>query len=838
MSISIIRKSKSLLKYLLVASSSMGMAIQTANVEVTLESTIKIADNALHFDGKKVDASTPDNNTEKYDYFYGPTISAHGDSIKTYKHYIFTTWYRGGKYDRHVMLTRYNTLTDSKATIEFPHRHTGFSGKTHIGESHNTIAVAVSPINGTIHLLYDMHSYRDQGAFKNDFFRYSYSVPGAAEVSDSNFNLSQFVKDTSTISQGPDDYKHVTMTGDLADVLDDTRLTYPKFFTNSDGVLLSYMRNGRDNNGRYVFNRYDAVNQKWSKYTAFNSLNALDKGNDYNWGLYGNMKYVAGKLRVGFQQRTDIKDDRYTHQNGVFYAYSDHPEGFGDWKNHKGESITWPLVNSDEIKVFEPADFITGHEDPNSVHMVTYFDWTVTERGDIHIISRVRSADSKRADFQKVHIHSYKPFGSTEFIHSTEFAGARSLYTSGNDVYVIGLNASGRPFVEKTEGGMSNFTRVYDGDSGIRFSHGVPYISQGKLYYYLMERAEGAARPVHVQIIDLGIEKASVSFESENINVLSDYQNLEITAKPIVNHSSLTIKYVTLYLNDELVSTIHNPPYKWTAAEAKLQNLAVASYQLKAVATDSNDATAPTLTKLNVIDPTPSVSFSTSVQTLTEGYKNLNLTLNAATPVAERTIAKVTLFINEQEVSAKTTAPYVWSEADALLKALTVGTHTIEAVVTDNKGLSATTSQSIIIEADTTPPSVSFNQSSVIKTKGYTSISIGANASTTNVSASIDNIALYLNGALISKERKSSHVWTEEKVQLVNLPAGNHALKVIVTDSKGLTSEANITLTVNQQATNKPDENTGGNQSSGGGSTNIIILFILTLFTLCRKFRP
>ncbi|RDV29093.1 hypothetical protein DXV75_01105 [Alteromonas aestuariivivens] len=787
-----------MLRYLLLVISLLGFSTQHVNAEVTLESQVKIADNALHFDGVKVSASTPDNGTEKYDYYYGPQISAHGDSIKTYKHYVFTTWYRGGKYDRHVMLTRYNTLTGSKATIEFPHRHTGFSGKPHIGESHNTIAVAVSPINGTIHLLYDMHSYRDQGVFKDDFFRYSYSVPGAAEVSDSDFTLSQFVKDTSSISQGPDDYKHVTMTGDLADVLDDTRLTYPKFFTNSDGTLLSYMRNGRDNNGRYVFNRYDAVNQKWSRYTAFNSLDAIDKGNDYNWGLYGNMKYVAGKLRVGFQQRQAVSTDRYTHQNGVYYAYSDHPEGFGDWKNHHGESITWPLVNSDEIKVFEPGDFITGHEDPNSVYMVSYFDWTVTERGDIHIISRVRSADSKRADFQQVYIHSYKPMGATEFIHSTEFTGAQSLYTSGNNVYVIGLNGSGRPFVEKTEGGTSNFTRVYDGDSGTQFSHGVPYISKGKLYYYLMEKAEGSARPVHIQVIDLDIENnenaPEVKFPWSSKTVDEGYEQLifEVKATPVEGR---TIESVSLYINDQLIRV--DDSYKFLFGHASKPHetgamgwldthkpnpnpLPAGTHVFKAVALDSEGDTGVATMTLTVKSDGPIVQFPETEMTVNEGFERLEFRIDASSPIEGRTIESVTLYINDELVRVDTkpswhfghqynaheTGAMGWISCDQdpvptpchepNPNPLPAGEHIFKAVAVDSAGDSGETTMKVIVKAAPKPPVLTWPNDVVTVYEGYPQLMIILKAESPNEGGSIQSVTLYRNGELVRVDTKPS----------------------------------------------------------------------------------
>ncbi|WP_016956457.1 BNR-4 repeat-containing protein [Catenovulum agarivorans] len=673
----------------------------TVNAAVTLESDYKIADNALHFDGKRDSNSDIKDYTDQqfisdsqYHYHFGPSISAHGDSVKTYKHYVFMTWYRGGKDDRHVMLSRLNTKTNTIKTIEFPHRHTGYLGDWWIGESHNTIGLAVSPVNGTIHMVYDMHGYDDttaRKAFKDDYFRYSYSLAGTAEVSDDEFTLDKFVKDTSSINQGTDDYKHLTMTGNLADKDNFKNLTYPKFFTNTDGQILLYMRKGSSNNGAYVFNSYDAANQKWSTFTNFNYNNQIDKGNAYNWGLYGNMKYVNGKLSVGFQQRTNIQDDRYIYQNGIYYAYSDAPDGVGQWYNHKGDAMTWPLVNSDEIKIFEPGDLVTTQK-TDQVYIVGNFDWTVTAKGDVHFVHRVRDTENKK----DIYAHTYKPTGASDFITSTDFNGAEEIYTAGDDVYIIGLDG-GNPYVEVTQGGTNKFTRVYQAANG-DFDHGVVHVEQGKVYYYLMKNGSGSARPIHLQIIDLGIEKASVSFESNNINLLSGYKNLEITAKPVVDNSDLTIKHLTLYLDDELVSTIHNPPYQWTATEAKLQNLVAGSYQLKAVVTDSNDATNQALAELKVIDPTPSISFSASAPTLTEGYKNLSLTLNAASPVAERTIAKVTLFVNAQEVSAKTTAPYVWSEADTPLKALAVGTHTLKAVVTDSAGLTNETNITLTVK--------------------------------------------------------------------------------------------------------------------------------------------
>lgn len=463
-----------------------------------LEKEIKITDKGLYFDGKKVGKKAKNNNTDSYDFHFGRRIAPHGDSIKKYKHYVFMTWYRGGKHDRHVMLSRYNIKTGSIATIEFPHRHTGFRNQWWIGESHNTIAVGISPIDDTIHLLYDMHAYSKNrpadGSLSNDYFRYSFSVAGAASVADQAFTLDKFVKDKDN------DYKHLTLTGKV-DPEVFSGLTYPKFFLNTDGTLLMYMRKGGNNNGGYKFANYIANKKTWSEFTEFNVMDAKSHGNGYNWGLYGSMKYVNGKLRVGFQQRANIQNDKYVYQNGFYYAYSDAPEANSLWNNHRGEAFDIPLINSDLIKVSEPGDLIS-ETGVNQVHIVQGFDWNVTKRGDIHLIGKVRNLSNT----QKVNVHTYKPAGSDKFITSTEFSGADRIYTAGDNIYIIGLNKSGRPYIEQAKGGTNNFERIYNTTSGRKFRHGNVYIKDGKLYYYLMEQSSGSAQPIYLQVINLNLD--------------------------------------------------------------------------------------------------------------------------------------------------------------------------------------------------------------------------------------------------------------------------------------------------------------------------------------------
>lgn len=564
--------------------------------QVVLEREVKVTDLGLHFNGVKIGSTVLDNgNNNTYDYYFGRNISAHGDCIKTYGTYVFMTWYRGGKDDRHVMLTRYNTETGTMATIEFPHQHTGYQNKYWIGESHNTIGIGVSPKDGTIHLLYDMHAYSasrpSDGSLSNDYFRYSYSVQDAASVSDSEFTLDKFVQSQTG------GYKHLRLTGS-ENQQEFVALTYPKFFLNDAGDLFMNMREGGNNNGAYKFSKYDANTSTWSNFIDFNVLGARSRPDiTYNWGLYGSMKYLNGKLRIGFQRRSQNNEDKYLYQNGVYYAYSDDQSGASDWKNHEGATFAVPLYDADFIKVMEPGDYVSTTQ-VGKVYIVGDFDWTVTEKGDVHIISKVKDNQYNVTKY----LHTYKPAGATEFITSEDFSGATSIYTSGDDIFIIGLK-NGRVFVEKAAGGTNNFTRVYQATTGKTFDHGRVHIANGKLYYYLMENASGNAQPLYLQVIDLDIIQApfritlTSPFEGKTYDV---GETITLSANAIDENGS--IDKVAFMIDDNIIHEDFTPPYSvdWSTN-------VVGTYSLKAVAYNTSDemvATQNMILEVQVYDPT------------------------------------------------------------------------------------------------------------------------------------------------------------------------------------------------------------------------------------------
>ncbi|WP_026232129.1 hypothetical protein [Neolewinella persica] len=134
---------------------------QSSNV-VALADESLVTPDGLYFDGER-----------GVDYQFGRQISAHGDCIEVIGGFVFVTWYQGGMDNRLLRLSR-RRLGDPAApwvTLEFPDQHIGYRGDPTMGDSPNTIAVGVSTIDSTVHLLYDMHAYSQSGV-PNNFFNY------------------------------------------------------------------------------------------------------------------------------------------------------------------------------------------------------------------------------------------------------------------------------------------------------------------------------------------------------------------------------------------------------------------------------------------------------------------------------------------------------------------------------------------------------------------------------------------------------------------------------------------------------------------------------------------
>lgn len=799
----------------LAISALLGLTSFSTFAEVTLEKQIKITDLALYFDGDKKSVTQARNEPyvegQKYNFAYGRSIVPHGDAIKVYKNFVFMTWYRGGLLDRHVILTRYNMETGEQVDLEFPHQHTGFEGRWWVGETHNTIAVGISPKDETIHLLYDMHAYTPgkdtggNGSFKHDYFRYSYSLPGGATVADDKFTLEQFVKDTSANNEGPDDYKHVTMTG-TENASAFGRLSYPKFFLNDQGDLFMDMRQGSSHDGSHVFNMYHPDEGKWGNFNRINVMGAGSKGDVKNWSIYGSMKFENGKMRIGFQRRMNIGGDKFYANEGMYYAYSDDPTGATEWKNYKGEPINMPIVAPDEVSVFDPSSLLPDATGKDQVSITGGFHWAVTDNGDVHIVGRTSERVNNK-NIRTIYSHHYQVGGKGEFITTTDFPGAQGLYAAGEDIYIIGLE-NGRPFIEKAKGGTNDFTRLYHApaDSMI-FEKGRLHIYQGKLYYYLLEKGTGDKRTTHLQIIDLDIKPTGPDGYQYSTK---EGQTVEISG----------VKDVAFGADGN-----------FTYLKNQTQNVSCDASTFSAAELDVEAACF-------VMDVKPSIDFE-EIDYLSEGYDTVTVKVNASA-VATRTVDNVALYIDENLVSVINSQPFTWTETASQLMNLSVGAHTLKAVVTDNEGVTAEASGRLSVANG--KPEVSLQQSPASLTEGYQNLTLTASASSPVEDRSIKQVALYLGTELVSVDNEAPYRWTQSETQLSALTAGEYTFIAEVIDDVGLMNEAELQLTVAAGSVEENNDNTpensntpDGDNNSGGGSSTGILFAVLALVSALRR---
>jgi len=551
---------KAISKYLFIL---LGLTIlNESRAQIQREFEIQVSDSGLYFNGEQRTSNLLIDNPG-FEYYFGRRITPHGDCIKKYGDFLFLTWYFGGEENKNVMLSRLHIPTQTLETIKFPHTHVGYQHKyPHIGDSHNTIAVGICPLDSTVHLLYDMHSY-SKVSFPDTYFNYQASLKGAANAPLGSFNIDLFMPRQSYLNQA---YNY-------------SDITYPNFFLNSDNELFVWFREGGNNNGMYKFAKYDG--NAWGPFTNFNSLNASNNGSAYNWGLYGPMKYINGKLRVGFLKRMSYNDDKYVYNNGFHYAYSNDPAGKTDWYNYSGEEFSLPLVKPEKIFFYEPGDVVT-QGGANSVYIASGADFTVTDEEAVHFITNnVRS----NVDGKSKNVHAFKKAADAEFTISTDFPGGDLFALEGNQVYLISMN-NNRPEIYKADGGSNNWTKIYTVSNGILIEHADVLIADGKMFVYAMQKATGDARPIYIQMYDLDIDLSHLLKFKYLFDGLVIDRGTNLTVEANVG-SAFT--EVSLWLGQTNLGTLGSSPYIWSS-HPLLADMSEASYTFRLVATDSTGA--------------------------------------------------------------------------------------------------------------------------------------------------------------------------------------------------------------------------------------------------------
>ena len=321
---------------------------------------------------------------------------------------VYITWWKGGLKARNMMLTRYNTVTKQMRTIEFPDKHIGFRGEYLIaeqedpnadlenkkGDPHNNISIGFCKKDGTIHLLYDMHSYNvnDKGLSKH-FFNYRVSKLNAVNVSDDEFTLDLF-----------NDKQNYLNSSASVNVYND--VTYPSFMEVGDGDLCVNWRKGGSGSGDDYFVYYNGTSHTWDA-NALLVAKGMQPGNPDRYSIYGGAKSIDGMICYGFHVRYGARNTSYARNNeGMHYCETDNPFTNGNkWFDAFGNEHIFPLKKAKEVE-FEPEPLELGFG--NSIS--TNPNWTKTSDGTLHFLANVGGLVNGKF------IHYYKAKTDRQFV--------------------------------------------------------------------------------------------------------------------------------------------------------------------------------------------------------------------------------------------------------------------------------------------------------------------------------------------------------------------------------------------------------------------------------------
>lgn len=405
---------------------------------------------------------------------FSQRISPHGDCIDVVNGYAFLTWYKGDINARNLMLSRknINEPNSSWVTIEFPHKHVGQRGELFIGDgmrgdSHNTAAVGVSTIDGTIHIIYDLHSI-PTSRLPSRFFNYSVSKKNIAFAPDDQFTLENFEPRKNELKAG-EDYEE---------------LTYPFLHRAPDGSLIARYRVGGSGNGDILMAHYNG--NVWSDNWLYQEgTKPLPNRNSY----YGGERFINGNYYAGFSIRhaknnQTNPENGFAFNSGLYFAYTTGvPSPNSQWLDANNNSISMPIINNinpnlDPVQVAQPGDDHGVAENPRTTSDPS---WTVTANGTIHFITRV----------DNINVHYYKGPNDTAF--STNASGnipnpqvRGKIFSYRNHVFMVEI-VGGNVLVKSTPEGKDAWKTVYRSNTTTKYKHFNADVVGDKLYVYLMQ---------------------------------------------------------------------------------------------------------------------------------------------------------------------------------------------------------------------------------------------------------------------------------------------------------------------------------------------------------------
>ena len=266
--------------------------------------------------------------------------------------------------------------------------------------------------------------------------------------------------------------------------------------------------------------------------------------------------------------------------------------------------------------------------------------------------------------------------------------------------------------------------------------------------------------------------------------------------------SGATISQVQLQVDGANVGSADTSlPYNFSWNSASVSN---GSHTLRAVATDSNNASTTSATVTVTVNNVSSTPPTTSVSSPASGASvSGTVTVSASASAASgATISKVQLQVDTANVgSADTSSPYNFSWNTS---SVSNGSHSLRVLATDSNNLS-TTSAAVSVTVNnvsSTPPTVSISSPASGATVSGT-VSVSASASATS-GATISKVQFQVDGNNVgAADTATPYSFSWSTTSYAN---GGHTLTAVATDSN------------NNSTTSSPVDVSVSNSSGGGGS--------------------
>jgi len=258
------------------------------------------------------------------------------DGIFTYGGHQYVAWYRA---DRRAVISRRALPKGEWESIELDYF-------LYSDDSHNTIAMAVTPSDGRIHLAFPTHA---------NALRYTRSLPGLAD-GELPWSSRSFERTRGFLPGAPEA---------------PPSFTYPQFEMAEGRMLLTY-RDGGSNNGRQVLLRYDDnADGTWSFLGRFtDSRGTYTSPFGTSTSRYGYLhgfgtNPVTGDLEIAFSWRE--QSSAWCSPSGLGnhdIGYARSPDGGMTWFNNDGVEIgatgTSDLISIDDPHVVVPVAINRG----------------------------------------------------------------------------------------------------------------------------------------------------------------------------------------------------------------------------------------------------------------------------------------------------------------------------------------------------------------------------------------------------------------------------------------------------------------------------------------------